>query len=333
MLGQKDLHNCSSLKTFEANALEEYSNICSQMKDYIGTGGYPYEPYISHIYTKILTIEKKRDPDDICDYGGYRIVPIKMKKKYDDIYKTIEYVIIPEIFTEFIMEKREVGYKEASLHLYSNALPTKHHIAMLIDDRNVVFSTNIKKNKKHIILQVVKNNIAIERSHVIVNAANKHLLHGGTVALAIAQEGGSLIQNESNEYIKNNGPLNVGDIICVSPGKLQCFYLFHGVTQQWGIDKPEEKLINKTVCDSLLLADKYLCKSISIPAFSCGNFSNGPVSVKKSVTSIIKAILTSTNSLQQLTVIRIVSVDTSTLEHFVKTINSLLKLKPSKIKL
>ena len=80
------LHNCSSLKTFEENALEEYSNICSQMKDYIGTGGYPYEPYISHIYTKILTIEKKRDPDDICDYGGYRIVPIKMKKKNMMIY-------------------------------------------------------------------------------------------------------------------------------------------------------------------------------------------------------------------------------------------------------
>ena len=38
------------------------------------------------------------------DFGGKFIIPIKMRK-FDSIHKTIDYVIIPEIFTEYIMEK------------------------------------------------------------------------------------------------------------------------------------------------------------------------------------------------------------------------------------
>ena len=54
------LHNCKSLRTFEANALKELNIICSQMREYIGSGFAPCEPYNSHIFTKILTEEKKR---------------------------------------------------------------------------------------------------------------------------------------------------------------------------------------------------------------------------------------------------------------------------------
>ena len=73
------------------------------MKQYIGSGFAPCEPYTSHIFSNILTQEKKSDPNDICDFGGRSIIPIKMRK-FPSVHKTIDYVIIPEIFTEYIME-------------------------------------------------------------------------------------------------------------------------------------------------------------------------------------------------------------------------------------
>ena len=89
-----------------------------------------------------------------------------------------------------------VGYPEASQYLYCKSLPTSHHVEMLADDKNVMFSTKVKETGQNIIVQLVKNNIAFERSHVIVNSGNTHLMHDGTVALAIAQEGGVLLQKE-----------------------------------------------------------------------------------------------------------------------------------------
>ena len=109
-------HNCRSLKTFEENASKELNTICSQMKEYIGSGFSPCEPYNSYIFSNILTEERKSDPNDICDYGGKCIIPIKMRK-FASVFKTIDYIIIPEIFTEFIMEKQAVGYRQASQYL------------------------------------------------------------------------------------------------------------------------------------------------------------------------------------------------------------------------
>ena len=187
------LRDSMSSRTFETNALKELKVICSQMKQYIGTRPEATEPYNSHIFRNILTEERQADPNDICDFGGKFLIPIKMRK-FPSAFKTIDYVIIPEFFTKYVMEKQGLGYHEASRFLYSNSLPTTHHIDMLVDDKNVVFSTTLQSTGQNIILQVVKNNIAFERSHVIVNSANVHLMHGDTVALAIAQEGGVLIQ-------------------------------------------------------------------------------------------------------------------------------------------
>ena len=318
------LHHCKSLRTFEANALKELTIICNQMKKYIGCGFAPCEPYTSHIFSNILTEEKKRDHNDMFDFGGKFIIPIKMRK-FDSIHKTIDYVIIPEIFTEYIMEKQGLEYRDASQYLYCKSLPTSHHLDMLIDDKNVMFSTKVKTDGQNIIVQVVKNNIAFERSHVIVNSANTHLMHNGTIALAIVQHGGLLIQNESDVYITKNGPLHIGDVIPASPGNLHCLHLFHSVPPRWEVDKAEEDLIQKIVCETIFLADNYGCKSISIPVFSCRKHTSGTASVKKSVESILLAILENTTKLEHLNIIRIVDIDTGTLHQLIKTIESLLK--------
>ena len=77
-------------------------------------------------------------------------------RKFDIIHKTIDYVIIPEIFTEYIMEKQGVEYRDASQYLYCKSLPTSHHLDILVNDKNVMFSTKVRKAGQNIIVQVVK---------------------------------------------------------------------------------------------------------------------------------------------------------------------------------
>ena len=64
------------------------------------------------------------NPDDIRDYGGNFPVPIKIKR-FDNIFKTIESIIFPEVLTEYIMKINKITYKEASLFLYDSRLSAK----------------------------------------------------------------------------------------------------------------------------------------------------------------------------------------------------------------
>ena len=115
------LQRSSSLRKFEINSIKEANIICAEMKHHIGTGFRPCEPYIGQIFGEILTEWQDPNPNDICDYGGKFPVPIKIKK-FDNIFKTIEYIIFPEILTEYIMKINKITYKEASLLLNGSRL-------------------------------------------------------------------------------------------------------------------------------------------------------------------------------------------------------------------
>ena len=111
------LQKCKSLRQFENNAEKEAELISLRMKEYIGSGFRPCEPYISHLFNKILTTQETPDPDDILDCGGSCFVQITIKK-IDNIFKTIEYIVLPEVFTEFIMAKKNLSYNAASQFLH-----------------------------------------------------------------------------------------------------------------------------------------------------------------------------------------------------------------------
>ena len=57
-------------------------------------------------------------------------------------------------------------------------------------------------------IQIVQGDITIEDVDAIVNAANEHLQHGGGVAWAISKKGGPAIQKESNDWIRQHGPVS-----------------------------------------------------------------------------------------------------------------------------
>lgn len=106
---------------------------------------------------------------------------------------------------------------------------------------------------------------------VIVNAANKHLAHGGGVAAAIVRRGGQIIQEESREWVKAHGPISYDKPAFTTAGTMPCKYIIHTVGPVWGEGDEDSKLAG-AIRSSLLLANDLHAGSISFPAISTGIF-------------------------------------------------------------
>ncbi|MDN5324306.1 MAG: hypothetical protein PWP02_16 [Thermosipho sp. (in: thermotogales)] len=133
--------------------------------------------------------------------------------------------------------------------------------------------TYLRMKINNTIVEVVNGDITKEETEAIVNAANSHLSHGGGVAGAIVRAGGRIIQEESNEYVKNHGPVETGEVAVTSAGSLPAKYVIHAVGPIWKGGKENEKeLLAKAIRNVLKKANELKLKSISIPAISSGIF-------------------------------------------------------------
>jgi len=111
-------------------------------------------------------------------------------------------------------------------------------------------------------IRLIKGDITELEVDAIVNAANRWLKHGGGVAAAIVKKGGDIIQKESNKIIAEQGPLEVGDAVMTTAGKLKAKAVIHTVGPVYG--EGEEKLkLWKATQSSLSLADENNFKSRS----------------------------------------------------------------------
>lgn len=125
---------------------------------------------------------------------------------------------------------------------------------------------------------VIINNIKLEicigdltEEHVdaIVNAANAYLQHGGGVAGAIVRKGGSIIQHESDEWIRLHQRVQHATPALTGAGNLPAKYIIHAVGPIWGEGEEDRKLM-EAVKGALDLADSLHLESISFPAISTG---------------------------------------------------------------
>ena len=95
------------------------------MEPYIGDSHYPFASLVHNIHFEILCEELV--PETMFDIKGK--CPIGMKiRSFPDKYETIEYVLLPEIFTEYLMEITTLNYKDVTKELYGGVLPTAHHV-------------------------------------------------------------------------------------------------------------------------------------------------------------------------------------------------------------
>ena len=120
-------------------------------------------------------------------------------------------------------------------------------------------------------LQIVRGDLTQERVDAIVNAANDRLKHGGGIARLIAQRGGRVIQQVSDAWVREHGPVSHAQPAYTSAGKLPCRYVIHAVGPVWGTGDEDRKLA-QAITGSLALADKLALHSIALPAISTGIF-------------------------------------------------------------
>ena len=84
-------------------------------------------------------------------------------------------------------------------------------------------------------------------------------------------EGGRDIQRECDNYIRQHGSLQPGEVYVSEPGRLPCKKIIHAVGPSWQ-GGHEEKELREAVCESLLAAKRCGLSSIALPALSGGNF-------------------------------------------------------------
>ncbi len=120
-------------------------------------------------------------------------------------------------------------------------------------------------------LEIAQGDLTQEPVDAIVNAANSQLAHGGGVAAAIARAGGSSIQQESNAWVREHGPVTNTEPAYTSAGKMPAHYVIHAVGPVMGEGNEDAKLA-AAVRGSLQRAEELGCKSIALPAISTGIF-------------------------------------------------------------
>lgn len=116
-------------------------------------------------------------------------------------------------------------------------------------------------------LELIDGDITGMETDAIVNAANKHLKHGGGVAGAIVRKGGRVIQEESDRI----GGTRVGGAVITGAGALKARHVIHAVGPMMGEGDEDRKLHDATL-NSLKLADEHGLTSIAFPAISTGIF-------------------------------------------------------------
>lgn len=119
--------------------------------------------------------------------------------------------------------------------------------------------------------QIVQGDLTQQQVDGIVNAANSRLQHGGGVAGIIARRGGSIIQVESDQWVREHGPVSHAEPAYTSAGELPAKFVIHAVGPVWGQGDEDAKL-TAAVAGSLRRGDELALRSMAFPAISTGIF-------------------------------------------------------------
>jgi len=120
-------------------------------------------------------------------------------------------------------------------------------------------------------LRLARGDLTQEPTDAIVNAANSQLAHGGGVAGAIVRAGGRQIQDESDAWVRQHGPVRHDRPAITSAGNLPSRYVIHAVGPVWGEGGEPAKLA-AAVTGALELAEQRGLLSLALPAISTGIF-------------------------------------------------------------
>jgi O-acetyl-ADP-ribose deacetylase len=118
-------------------------------------------------------------------------------------------------------------------------------------------------------LELTQADITEQQLDAIVNAANSRLAGGGGVDGAIHRRGGPAIMAETDQRYPQGCP--TGSAVITSGGNLAARYVIHAVGPMWrGGQSCEPELLASAYRSALDLASQHGCRSVALPALSCG---------------------------------------------------------------
>ncbi len=114
-------------------------------------------------------------------------------------------------------------------------------------------------------LEILQGDITEQDTEAIVNAANNFLWMGAGVAGAIKRKGGQEIETEAIAQ----GPIEVGQAVITSGGKLKAKYVIHAAAMGQDLNTNAD-FLKLATHNSLKLAETKNIQSISLPAIGTG---------------------------------------------------------------
>lgn len=177
----------------------------------------------------------------------------------------------------------------------------------------------MKITKSGITIEAIKGDIASQSDVMaIVNAANAQLRMGGGVAGAIHRAAGPGLEEECRPL----APIKPGEAVITGGHRLPNRYVIHCLGPVYGVDKPEDKILERCYRNALRLAEEYKIDSIAFPAISTGAFG---YPVDEAAEVLFKTIEEVIPNLQSVKRIRFVLYSDRDLEVYEKMITRLLR--------
>lgn len=120
-------------------------------------------------------------------------------------------------------------------------------------------------------IKLIQGDITLARVDAIVNAANEVMLGGGGVDGAIHRAAGPALLEACQAVPEVDGKrCPTGEARITTAGELPARYVIHTVGPRYGIDPDPPSLLASAYHSSYRLAQGHQCRSLAVPAISCG---------------------------------------------------------------
>ncbi len=115
----------------------------------------------------------------------------------------------------------------------------------------------------------LEGDVTRQTVEAVVNSANENLQHHEGVAAAVVRTGGRVIQEESDTWIREHGPVNPGGAAVTTGGMLQASHVIHAVGPYFD-EASSDPILAAGVGASLDAAGEQGLRSVAFPLISSG---------------------------------------------------------------
>lgn len=136
-------------------------------------------------------------------------------------------------------------------------------------------------------IEIIKGDITEVEADAIVNPANSYGKMGGGVALAIKNRGGKEIEKEA----MSKAPIDIGDAISTTAGKLKARYVIHAPTMKKPSQPTDIETIKKATSAALEEALRLKVSSVAFPGMGTGVGGLPKEKAAKSMIEVMKKFL------------------------------------------